>query len=134
MMIPLPWICLLLCCSLENSRISASALPPFTSIRFLRAPSPSITAPGSDVVLDCSVHVDGTESTPKILWRKDWEFLDVEKDERRKQIENGSLWIRNVPQRRHRGGHDGVYRCWVGLEGLGAVGSSGASVANPGKD
>ncbi|XP_032941545.1 netrin receptor DCC-like [Catharus ustulatus] len=47
------------------------------------------------------------------------------------EVAAGWVWIRNVPQRRHRGGHEGVYRCWVGLEGLGAVGSSGATVINP---
>ncbi|KAF4803812.1 DCC netrin 1 receptor [Turdus rufiventris] len=85
---------------------------------------------GADVVLDCFVQVDKGEA--KIRWRKDGEFLELEGDERRQQLPNGSLWIRNVPHWRHHRGIEGVYQCCLGLDGLGAVGSSGATVAVPG--
>ncbi|XP_064258657.1 netrin receptor DCC-like [Passer domesticus] len=74
-------------------------LPPFTEVKFLQEPSDVVVARGSDLILECSVESDG--EILGIFWKKEGKILDLEEDERRKQLGNGSLWIRNVLHSRH---------------------------------
>ncbi|NWZ88875.1 DCC protein, partial [Poecile atricapillus] len=100
----------------------------FSSLRFLREPSDVVVARGGDVLLECAAASDSGK-TAKIRWEKDGELLDLDEDERRQQLPNGSLWIRNVLHSRHHKPDEGVYRCRAQLEGIGAAASREAKVA-----
>ncbi|XP_064258900.1 netrin receptor DCC [Passer domesticus] len=102
-------------------------LPPFTEVKFLQEPSDVVVARGSDLILECSVESDG--EILGIFWKKDGKILDLEEDKRRKQLGNGSLWIRNVLHSRHHQPDEGIYQCGVRLRGGGAGGSREAKVS-----
>ncbi|NWV51269.1 DCC protein, partial [Daphoenositta chrysoptera] len=104
-----------------------SRLRPFTSLKFLREPSDTVVFRGGDFLLECVAESDG--GIPEIRWKKDSEFLDLEADERRQQLPNGSLWIRNVLHSRHHKPDEGIYQCQVSLDGVGAIVSRPAKVA-----
>ncbi|NWI48568.1 DCC protein, partial [Picathartes gymnocephalus] len=105
----------------------ASRLPPLARLRFVREPSDAVVSRGADVVLECAAESEG--GIPAIRWKKDGELLDLEADERRQQLANGSLWIRNVLHSRHHKPDEGVYQCLAVLQDRGAIGSRPAKVA-----
>ncbi|NXF72695.1 DCC protein, partial [Sclerurus mexicanus] len=108
----------------SHPRIPDSHL--FTSLSFLTEPSDTVASRGSDLVLNCSAR--SALGIPVIRWKKDSLFLDLGRDERREQLPNGSLWIRNVLHSRHHKPDEGIYQCEASLGGIGSILSREAKI------
>ncbi|XP_030198279.1 netrin receptor DCC isoform X2 [Gadus morhua] len=148
---------LVLCCVLvggvrahaeEDSSSSSSSSwdssGPFADLRFSHEPQDTVTTRGAVLRLDCQAHVDLPSSSSSsstssasysyspvvvISWRKDGVPLAGLVDDRRHQLANGSLVVRDVVHARHHRPDEGGYQCLASVEGLGTIASRTARVA-----
>uniref|UniRef100_A0A3B3D354 DCC netrin 1 receptor n=1 Tax=Oryzias melastigma TaxID=30732 RepID=A0A3B3D354_ORYME len=83
---------------------------------------------GGVLQLDCQAQADSVTRRPSITWRKDGVLLSTVVDERRQQLSNGTLIVRNVVHSRHHRPDEGEYQCLATLDGLGSIVSRTAKV------
>ena len=115
------------------SALSLPAFQPrsFTCLRFRSEPSDAVGSRGGNVLLNCSAEAD--RGVPVIRWKKDGIPLALGTDERKQQLPNGSLLIRNVLHSRHHKPDEGLYQCEASLGDAGSIVSRTARVAIAGK-
>ncbi|XP_047228250.1 netrin receptor DCC [Girardinichthys multiradiatus] len=133
-------ICLLLLCWLlgaqssaqasdaPSSSSSSSSSPGFVDFTFTLEPQDMVTVRGGVLQLDCQAQSDAAAAPPSIMWRKDGVLLSTVVDERRRQLENGTLMVQNVVHSRHHRPDEGEYQCLATLDGLGSIVSRTAKV------
>ncbi|NXO31157.1 NEO1 protein, partial [Cisticola juncidis] len=85
---------------------------------FVAEPQDALAARGAAVVLNCSAHC---ESPPRIEWRKDGTFLNLESDDRRQLLPDGSLLISSVVHSKHNKPDEGFYQCVATVDSLGTI-------------
>uniref|UniRef100_H2MKI3 DCC netrin 1 receptor n=1 Tax=Oryzias latipes TaxID=8090 RepID=H2MKI3_ORYLA len=95
---------------------------------FTREPRDTVTVRGGVLQLDCQAQADSVTRRPSITWRKDGVLLSTVVDERRQQLSNGTLMVRNVVHSRHHRPDEGEYQCLATLDGLGSIVSRTAKV------
>uniref|UniRef100_A0A3Q2EBP6 DCC netrin 1 receptor n=1 Tax=Cyprinodon variegatus TaxID=28743 RepID=A0A3Q2EBP6_CYPVA len=95
---------------------------------FSLEPQDTVTVRGGVLQLDCQAQTDAAAGPPSIKWRKDGVLLSTVVDERRTQLENGTLMVQNVVHSRHHRPDEGQYQCLATLEGLGSIVSRTARV------
>lgn len=100
---------------------------------FSLEPQDTVTVRGGVLQLDCQAQTDAAAGPPSIKWRKDGVLLSTVVDERRTQLENGTLMVQNVVHSRHHRPDEGQYQCLATLEGLGSIVSRTARVTVAGK-
>ncbi|XP_056158060.1 netrin receptor DCC, partial [Lampris incognitus] len=121
-----------------SSSTSGRSEKGFVNLHFTHEPQDTVVVRGGVLCLDCQARYDSALSsstpssssspTPKIMWRKDGVLLSTVVDDRRRQLENGSLLVQNVFQSRHHRPDEGGYQCVAALEGIGAIVSRTARV------
>ncbi|MEQ2217144.1 hypothetical protein XENOCAPTIV_024313 [Xenoophorus captivus] len=87
-----------------------------------------VTVRGGVLQLDCQAQSNTAAVPPSIIWRKDGVLLSTVVDERRRQLENGTLMVQNVVHSRHHRPDEGEYQCLATLDGLGSIVSRTAKV------
>lgn len=92
-----------------------------------------VTVRGGMLQLDCQAQSDAVGAPLTITWRKDGVLLSAVVDERRRQLNNGSLLVQNVMHSRHHRPDEGEYQCLATLEGQGSIVSRTARVTVAGK-
>uniref|UniRef100_A0A8C5DSD8 DCC netrin 1 receptor n=1 Tax=Gouania willdenowi TaxID=441366 RepID=A0A8C5DSD8_GOUWI len=106
-----------------------SAYRGFIDFSFTQEPQDTVTVRGGVLQLDCQAQSDVlVAGLPSISWRKDGVLLSTVVDERRRQLENGSLLVQNVMHARHHRPDEGEYQCLATLDGLGSIVSRTARV------
>uniref|UniRef100_A0A8C5DVX7 DCC netrin 1 receptor n=1 Tax=Gouania willdenowi TaxID=441366 RepID=A0A8C5DVX7_GOUWI len=101
----------------------------FIDFSFTQEPQDTVTVRGGVLQLDCQAQSDVlVAGLPSISWRKDGVLLSTVVDERRRQLENGSLLVQNVMHARHHRPDEGEYQCLATLDGLGSIVSRTARV------
>uniref|UniRef100_A0A8C9QZU2 DCC netrin 1 receptor n=1 Tax=Scleropages formosus TaxID=113540 RepID=A0A8C9QZU2_SCLFO len=98
----------------------------FADLRFVLEPSDTTVMRGGLLQLDCQAR--SVQGAPLVAWRKDGVLLSALVDERRQQLNNGTLLVREVIHSRHHQGDEGGYQCLAWLEGVGAIVSRTAKV------
>uniref|UniRef100_A0A8C9WFF2 DCC netrin 1 receptor n=1 Tax=Scleropages formosus TaxID=113540 RepID=A0A8C9WFF2_SCLFO len=91
-------------------------------------PSDTTVMRGGLLQLDCQAR--SVQGAPLVAWRKDGVLLSALVDERRQQLNNGTLLVREVIHSRHHQGDEGGYQCLAWLEGVGAIVSRTAKVTS----
>uniref|UniRef100_A0A8C5E1E0 DCC netrin 1 receptor n=1 Tax=Gouania willdenowi TaxID=441366 RepID=A0A8C5E1E0_GOUWI len=105
------------------------SLGGFIDFSFTQEPQDTVTVRGGVLQLDCQAQSDVlVAGLPSISWRKDGVLLSTVVDERRRQLENGSLLVQNVMHARHHRPDEGEYQCLATLDGLGSIVSRTARV------
>ncbi|XP_072353512.1 netrin receptor DCC [Scyliorhinus torazame] len=115
----------------SESRASGSQIRRFIALRFVSEPSDTVTVRGGSFLLNCSAAAD---QGPVIIgWRKDGAFVNLEMDERRQLMPDGSLMVQNVVHSKHHRPDEGLYQCEASVEGAGTIVSRTArlTVAGP---
>ncbi|XP_055081667.1 netrin receptor DCC isoform X2 [Periophthalmus magnuspinnatus] len=103
----------------------------FVDLAFSREPQDTVVVRGGVLRLDCEARSDWSSPSlapPSVSWRKDGVALGSFVDERRSQMPNGTLLIRNVVHSRHQRSDEGLYQCVAALEGIGSIASRTARV------
>ncbi|MED6239549.1 hypothetical protein ATANTOWER_007807 [Ataeniobius toweri] len=116
-----------------SSSSSSSSSPSFVDFTFTLEPQDMVTVRGGVLQLDCQAQSDAAAVPPSIMWRKDGVLLSTVVDERRRQLENGTLMVQNVVHSRHHRPDEGEYQCLATLDGLGSIVSRTAKVTVAGK-
>ncbi|MEQ2179957.1 hypothetical protein GOODEAATRI_030665 [Goodea atripinnis] len=111
-----------------SSSSSSSSSPGFVDFTFTLEPQDMVTVRGGVLQLDCQAQSDAAAAPPSIMWRKDGVLLSTVVDERRRQLENGTLMVQNVVHSRHHRPDEGEYQCLATLDGLGSIVSRTAKV------
>uniref|UniRef100_A0A3B3ZS42 Ig-like domain-containing protein n=1 Tax=Periophthalmus magnuspinnatus TaxID=409849 RepID=A0A3B3ZS42_9GOBI len=108
----------------------------FVDLAFSREPQDTVVVRGGVLRLDCEARSDWSYPSlapPSVSWRKDGVALGSFVDERRSQMPNGTLLIRNVVHSRHQRSDEGLYQCVAALEGIGSIASRTARVTVAGE-
>uniref|UniRef100_A0A8C5DUD0 Netrin receptor DCC n=1 Tax=Gouania willdenowi TaxID=441366 RepID=A0A8C5DUD0_GOUWI len=112
-----------------DTSTSSMSLGGFIDFSFTQEPQDTVTVRGGVLQLDCQAQSDVlVAGLPSISWRKDGVLLSTVVDERRRQLENGSLLVQNVMHARHHRPDEGEYQCLATLDGLGSIVSRTARV------
>ncbi|KPP65595.1 hypothetical protein Z043_115976 [Scleropages formosus] len=106
--------------------MGSETLRGFADLRFVLEPSDTTVMRGGLLQLDCQAR--SVQGAPLVAWRKDGVLLSALVDERRQQLNNGTLLVREVIHSRHHQGDEGGYQCLAWLEGVGAIVSRTAKV------
>uniref|UniRef100_A0A3P9I0S3 DCC netrin 1 receptor n=1 Tax=Oryzias latipes TaxID=8090 RepID=A0A3P9I0S3_ORYLA len=114
--------------NIASSSSSYSSNLGFVDFTFTREPRDTVTVRGGVLQLDCQAQADSVTRRPSITWRKDGVLLSTVVDERRQQLSNGTLMVRNVVHSRHHRPDEGEYQCLATLDGLGSIVSRTAKV------
>uniref|UniRef100_A0A8C3AV45 DCC netrin 1 receptor n=1 Tax=Cyclopterus lumpus TaxID=8103 RepID=A0A8C3AV45_CYCLU len=109
-------------------RVMKGSCSCFVDFTFSREPQDTVTVRGGVLQLDCQAQSDAAAGPPAITWRKDGVLLSTVVDERRQQLDNGSLLVQNVVHSRHHRPDEGEYQCLATLDGLGSIVSRTARV------
>ncbi|XP_017158714.1 netrin receptor DCC, partial [Poecilia reticulata] len=111
---------------------SSSPSPGFVDLAFTVEPQDTVTVRGGALQLDCQAQAGSAAAAAagpvSITWRKDGVLLSAVVDERRRQLENGTLTVQNVVHSRHHRPDEGEYQCLATLDGLGSIVSRTAKV------
>ncbi|XP_014874303.1 netrin receptor DCC-like [Poecilia latipinna] len=108
---------------------SSSPSPGFVDLAFTVEPQDTVTVRGGALRLDCQAQAGSAAAGPvSITWRKDGVLLSAVVDERRRQLDNGTLTVQNVVHSRHHRPDEGEYQCLATLDGLGSIVSRTAKV------
>uniref|UniRef100_A0A087XCT5 DCC netrin 1 receptor n=1 Tax=Poecilia formosa TaxID=48698 RepID=A0A087XCT5_POEFO len=108
---------------------SSSPSPGFVDLAFTVEPQDTVTVRGGALRLDCQAQASSAAAGPvSITWRKDGVLLSTVVDERRRQLDNGTLTVQNVVHSRHHRPDEGEYQCLATLDGLGSIVSRTAKV------
>lgn len=86
---------------------------------------------GGPALLNCSVD---SPVAARVEWKKDGSFLSLQADERRRLLEDGSLFISSVVHSKHNKPDEGVYQCVASIQNLGTVSSKTARLSVAGKE
>lgn len=117
-----------------SSSSSSSPSPGFVAFSFTVEPQDTVTVRGGTLQLDCQAQAGSAAAGPaSITWRKDGVLLSAVVDERRRQLENGTLTVQNVVHSRHHRPDEGEYQCLATLDGLGSIVSRTAKVTVAGE-
>ncbi|XP_073725123.1 neogenin isoform X2 [Misgurnus anguillicaudatus] len=92
----------------------------FTSFRFSVEPMDTLAVRGLPAVLNCSAISD---APVRVEWKKDGTFLNLAADDRRRQLEDGSLLISTVVHSKHNKPDEGIYQCVATIDNLGTISS-----------
>ncbi|NXF11508.1 NEO1 protein, partial [Smithornis capensis] len=90
----------------------------FTPFYFSEEPQDVVSVRGAAALLNCSAQA---EPAPRIEWRKDGTFLNLESDDRRQLLPDGSLLIHSVLHSKHNKPDEGYYQCVATVESLGTI-------------
>uniref|UniRef100_A0A3Q2PCR8 DCC netrin 1 receptor n=1 Tax=Fundulus heteroclitus TaxID=8078 RepID=A0A3Q2PCR8_FUNHE len=113
----------------QSCHIRSICIPSFVDFTFALEPQDTVTVRGGVLQLDCQAQADAAAAgPPSITWRKDGVLLSTVVDERRRQLENGTLTVQNVVHSRHHRPDEGEYQCLATLDGLGSIVSRTAKV------
>uniref|UniRef100_A0A3B3VAR2 Ig-like domain-containing protein n=1 Tax=Poecilia latipinna TaxID=48699 RepID=A0A3B3VAR2_9TELE len=113
---------------------SSSPSPGFVDLAFTVEPQDTVTVRGGALRLDCQAQAGSAAAGPvSITWRKDGVLLSAVVDERRRQLDNGTLTVQNVVHSRHHRPDEGEYQCLATLDGLGSIVSRTAKVTVAGE-
>nr|XP_023659077.1 netrin receptor DCC isoform X1 [Paramormyrops kingsleyae] len=112
--------------SFDGKSYGSVAPRGFADLHFVLEPADTAVARGGLLQLDCQAR--SAQGAPLVAWRKDGVLLSALVDERRQQLANGSLVVRDVVHSRHHQPDQGGYQCLASLEGVGAIVSRFAKV------
>ncbi|NXG03455.1 NEO1 protein, partial [Sakesphorus luctuosus] len=95
-----------------------SLVRTFTPFYFVVEPADVLAVRGAPALLNCSARC---EAAPRIEWRKDGTFLNLESDDRRQLLPDGSLLIHSVVHSKHNKPDEGHYQCVATVDSLGTI-------------
>ncbi|XP_075064424.1 neogenin isoform X8 [Mixophyes fleayi] len=100
------------------AKTAGSGFRTFTPFYFLTEPADTVTLRGTPAILNCSVYA---EPAAKIEWKKDGTFLNLVSDDRRRLLQDGSLFITSVVHSKHNKPDEGIYQCVATVDSLGSI-------------
>ncbi|XP_063782549.1 neogenin isoform X9 [Pseudophryne corroboree] len=100
------------------AKTAGSGFRTFTPFYFLTEPADTVTLRGTPAILNCSVYA---EPAAKIEWKKDGTFLNLVSDDRRRVLQDGSLFITSVVHSKHNKPDEGIYQCVATVDSLGSI-------------
>ncbi|XP_071425082.1 neogenin isoform X3 [Pithys albifrons albifrons] len=101
-----------------RSAPTGSLVRTFTPFYFAVEPADVLAVRGAPALLNCSARCD---TAPRIEWRKDGTFLNLESDDRRQLLPDGSLLIHSVVHSKHNKPDEGHYQCVATVDSLGTI-------------